>query len=138
MNRPQSHLRSSSHHRSRRGLSTLLVILALIFVTGMIGVTLRQLNAVNRQRRLVNYRAQASLLADSGIERAVSMAQRDPDYVAETWTITAGEMGSWHGAEVEISVDRSSLPPRIVVAAHYPAQSKVQAHVRKQIQARVR
>jgi hypothetical protein len=78
---------------SRRGLTTIAVLICLVIITLISGALLkvslaqRNMNG-DRERRL-----QAEWLAESGVDRALARLTVDHNYSGETWPITAGELG---------------------------------------------
>lgn len=122
----------------QRGVTTLLVILTLIFVTSLLGVMLRQNQVGVKQRRLIEQKSQAHLLTESGIERAVAKAKADAEYSSEDWRISAGEFGGRFSALVQIAVDRTTSPAQVSIVATYPirngeAEPGFSSKVRKQV-----
>lgn len=76
-----------------RNAAALVLALILLFVTSAICASLAR-GVVLRQQQLEPrwQGAQAELLADAAIERAVAKLQSDPDYTLETWTPVAGDV----------------------------------------------
>lgn len=113
MIRPRNH---------RRGVSLVIVLVALIVVTTVVGTMLRKLVIVNRQSKQYVYAAQAHALADSGVERAVAILRTKSDYGGEVW-IPPDSNFAKHQPRVEIQVTRRAEEPSqstIRVVATYP------------------
>lgn len=100
---------------SRQGAAIVLA-LVLMFVTSAICVSLAR-NVVLRQQQLEPrwQGAQAELLADAAIERAVAKLQSDENYSSEIWTPTADD----------VAIGTATISVRPLEANQYQVQVKV-------------
>ncbi len=82
-----------SQNRSRRAMTTVVVLVCLIVIT-LIGAALLKVGLAQRiQFRSQEHRLQAEWLAESGLDRALGRLAVDGDYVGEEWPIRAEELG---------------------------------------------
>jgi len=130
-----------TRRRARSAATLLLVVISLIVITLIYGAMLRRLAIGNRQIKQRARKSQATVLADSAIERAVFALRSDSDYRQETWKVSAEELGGRFAAQVEIEVteskedrdDDSNDAKTVSVKAVYPAESDFRVTVRKQV-----
>jgi len=117
---------------SRRGMTTIAVLVCLLIITLIsgallkVGVAQRDLSR-DRERRL-----QAEWLAESGADRAIARLTVDPTYTGETWPITARELGLPEATAPTGSTgqaDRSGAIVTIAVEpiAGYPNRRRIRA-----------
>ena len=116
------------------GVAMVLVLLCLVVVTASIGTMLRTLVLMNRHARRQAHTTQAFWLADSGIQRAVSLRQRDPQYNGETWSVTAEDWGARSGkVEIQVNVDPDDQGLATVsVVATFPQNNKFAVRARRE------
>ena len=121
---------------ARRGATLFVVVLTLIVIAALMSAMIRHLSLANRQLRQHARRAQASVLAESGLERAVSALRSDESYDKETWRIPADQFGGQFAATVNIEVvrDVSRDAALVYVTATYPSGSDFRATVQRQIE----
>ncbi|MCA9264946.1 MAG: hypothetical protein KDA60_13895 [Planctomycetales bacterium] len=94
---------------SRSGV-VLFVVLAIVVIVFLVVLgLLRHLSQSLVQAKLRHSQVQSAWLAESGLERAVYLLERDATYAGEDWQITPGDLGVG-GAEysgvVTITVQR--------------------------------
>lgn len=74
--------------RLLRRAAAMMMALVVLLVVGLIsGLALRAILRSHRQTREEEQRAQAELLADAALSRAVSMLQKDANWQGENWTV---------------------------------------------------
>ena len=118
----------------RKGATLLLVVLCMVVLTTILAAMFRHLRISTRQIKQRARKTQATLLAESAIERAVYRMQIETDYRQETWTIPAAELGQRFGGTVDIAVGEAKDGQQLVsVTAAYPASSEFRATVRKSV-----
>ena len=112
----------------RRGLASVAALIAL-FVIGLICVGLlkvafaRRAEVAREERRV-----QASWLAESGVDRAVTRLEASSDYAGENWEIPAEDLGGRGSATVSIKVEKVADGPdrrTVRVQADYPIGSSL-------------
>ena len=107
---------------NRRGMVSVVMLIGLI-VLGLIATSLLKVATGRRAlARLAENQAQASALADSGLDRALAQLQTHPDYIGETWEIPAGDLGGRGSAGIKIKVqaDPDRADQRVItVTADY-------------------
>ena len=116
--------------RNRRGVAMVMVVLTLVVVTALLGGLLRHLVMANRQMKQFANKAQASLLAESGIERAAATLAVNSSYAGGVWEVTPEQLEGKRAGEVEISIkptDEGNLKA-IEVTAIYPASADGDGH----------
>lgn len=133
-----SHLTRSRAARIRsRGAATMLVLVCLIFITLVMGAWLRQFHLGLRSQRQRSYQAQARVLAESAIERAVFRFERDTSYSGERWVLDPETLGLRQAAEVTISMlpqsEVSTGTQEVSVVARYPVDSKLETRVSRTV-----
>ena len=78
---------------SRRGMTTIAVLVCLLIITLISGALLKVGLAQRESNRDRERHLQAEWLAESGVDRALARLIIDRNYTGETWSITAGELG---------------------------------------------
>jgi type II secretory pathway component PulK len=114
--------------RSSRGLTVVAVLVCLIIITLVSGTLLKVGLAHRELARAQERRLQAEWLAESGAQRALARLATNRDYVGETWSLSAQDLGqsattSESAATVAIAVERVAADParrRVKVTADYP------------------
>jgi len=131
MNRKPS-LRS----RTNQGFILIAVIVVLSLSMALFGLWAQA--AVRSHHFLLGeaLRMEAGRLAESGIARAAIRRTADPDYVKETWSISAAELDGRHAGEVRLKVEPIEGGYRIESTAKYPMDAVHQAQVTKRIEIR--
>ena len=116
---------SGTHKRSRkkrRGMVSVVMLIGLI-VLGLIATSLFKVATGRRAlAKLAENQAQASALADSGLDRALARLQAQADYTGETWEIPTGDLGGRGSARIKVEVQRDPdrLDQRVItVTADY-------------------
>ena len=88
----------------RRGLVSVVMLIGLI-VLGLVANSLFRLASGRRVlAKLAENQAEASALADSGLDRALARLQAQADYPGEIWEIPASDLGGRGSARIEIEV----------------------------------
>jgi Tfp pilus assembly protein PilX len=141
---------SQSQKRSRRGLTTVAVLVCLIVIT-LIGAALLKVGLAQRKEiRSQEHRLQAEWLAESGLDRALSQLAADGNYRGEEWPIGAQDLSFAGGpsagqsagstaqptATITITVNRLSENVnrrRIRVQADYPLDPAARSRHTKQM-----
>ena len=106
----------------RRGTIVVFAMIALL-VASMIAASLVKSAVMSlRQLQRQQLQFQASCLADSGCQRALSRLRHDSEYAQEDWTIPATELKSGPAVvRIQIGLDPDHATQRLVtVAAEYP------------------
>lgn len=118
--------RAAPHPPRRRALVSVAMLVGLL-VVGIVAASLIRVVVARRAAlRLDERRAQAGLLADSGIARGLARLAASPTYRGETWTIPAADLDGRHAARVTIGLEPAAETPgtrRLVVVAEYPVGS---------------
>src|SRR5262245_59485829 len=134
MNR--TYARFESHQpASRRGAFTVVVLVSLLVVGMLVASLLRMALLQDRQLGYDQLRLQASWLAESGMERAVSRSSADPGYSGETWRIEPEQLRGASAAAVVIRVEKAetnSSQRKIIVEAVYPEEGPHQARLTRE------
>jgi len=112
-------------NRLRRRAAAMMLALVVLLVVGMTSAAaLRAILQSHRQTREEAQRAQAELLADAALSRAVSLLQKDAAWKGETWKVELGETEDAKATGVtQITVTKAADQPavlRISVSAIYP------------------
>jgi hypothetical protein len=103
---------------SRRGMTTIAVLVCLLIITLISGALLKVGLAQRESDRDRERHLQAEWLAESGVDRALARLTFDRNYTGETWPIAAGELGLPERpatAESPGQVDRSAAIVTIAV-----------------------
>jgi type II secretory pathway component PulK len=125
----------SNRAPSRRGAFTVIVLVALLVVGMLVASLLRMALLQDRQLGYERLRLQASWLAESGLERAVSRSVADPGYAGETWRLEPGQLESSSAAAVVIRIEKEETNSRlrkIFVEAVYPEEGPHQARLTRE------
>jgi type II secretory pathway pseudopilin PulG len=135
---------------SRRGMTTIAVLVCLVIITLISGALLKVGLAQRDANRERERRLQAEWLAESAVDRALARLSLDRNYAGETWSITAGELGlpettaptqSTGQADRKAAVVTIAVEPiageanrrRIRVQADYPADPPRRSRHSKQV-----
>lgn len=109
---------------SRRGAALLLVVIAIVVSTMIVGTLAQMAIAQHRQVRREHERVQTFWLVESGLDRAAARLSRDADYTGEDWRVdVAGRQEPRQGV-VTIRITKAADEPRhrlVEVVAEYPA-----------------
>lgn len=112
-------------HR-RAGLALIVMLIALGIVSA-ICLTLLKMSLAERQHvRRETLATQADWLAESGVDLAAELLQRDANSTGTTWNIPAEQLGGSHAAVVTVKiapVENSPNRRQVTVVAEYPAKS---------------
>lgn len=92
----------------RRGLITLLVLVAMVAATLVALASLQRVAHQSRQNRWQGDRTQAVLLAESGAALAQVKLEAISDYMGETWSVPADQTSNGEPAQVVIEVSAES------------------------------
>ena len=116
-------------------MDTVLVIVC-VAVTGVMLVSIAKIAAARRQVMQTElWRAQATWLAESGLERAAWRLAADADYTGETWTLSADQLSGTDAAVVRIEVEAVPQQPnrRLVrIQVDYPDHPQHRSRQSKQ------
>jgi len=117
--------------------AVLLVAVVLIAVASVIFLSLLRLSVAQRGRvESEAWQLQAAWLAESALERAAARLADEPDYQGETWTLSAEDLGTRHGAAVTIQTETMAEQRQrrlIRVEADYPDRPQRRARCSKQV-----
>ena len=120
--------------RRRNGLTLLIVVISLIVIAAILGGMIQHLLLGKRQSRQWRNHAQATALAESALERAVTAMKKDDGYQAEVWRLEPDALGGDYSATVEINVERKAgRANRVDIVAIYPDSTDYRATVRKSV-----
>ena len=112
---------------TRRGAILAVALATLLVVTLLAGVVVRGYLQSYRQMRIVQDKAQAEWLADSGVARALAQRKLDPSYSGETWQLELpAASGNPAAGVVTIKIapkTGESTTGRILVDSHFPADA---------------
>ncbi len=110
-------------HRDRSGAVLICVLTCLLVVSGLAVAMLKSALQARQAVRLERHRAQAELLLEAGILRAVDKLSHDAEYRGEVWELPAATLSTAEPVRVEIDLattsDEASAAVSIVV--QYPA-----------------
>jgi len=113
------------------------VAIVCIAVASVIFLSVLRLSVAQRTRAEAQaWQIQAAWLAESALERAAARLADDPDYEGETWSLSADDLGTRHGAVVTIqaeTIPEQKQRRRIRVEADYPDHPQHRARRSKQI-----
>jgi hypothetical protein len=86
-------MRVHSGRRSRRGLTTVAVLVCLVIILLISGVLLK-IGVAHRDRvRAIERSLQAEWLAQAGLDRAVARLASSAGYAGETWALAPRDLG---------------------------------------------
>ncbi len=108
----------------RRGAVMVFALMALLVASMMIAALLRTAAMSHQQLKRDEFRIQASLLADSGCDRALAILRRRPDFTGGEWIVPAEQLAPERTAIVRMTVTSDPNQPnqRLVAAvAEYPS-----------------
>jgi type II secretory pathway component PulK len=94
-----------------RGMTVVAVLVCLVIITLVSGAVLKVSLAQRELTRSQERRLQAEWLAESGAQRAMARLASDRDYVGETWSLTAQDLGQ---SERPSTVTTQGEPQRAV------------------------
>ena len=126
--------------RSPPGIVLVAVLVALTVASVVFGSLLAAGTQQRRYLRQQQTRLQATVLAESGVERAAARLVSDAEYAGETWRVPAEEIGGKHAGRVEILVEDLPDQPqrrRVRVVARYPELEQPQS-MRHSLEAEIR
>jgi Tfp pilus assembly protein PilV len=106
---------------------SVIVLIALIVIAIICAALLKVSVARRSNIKAEERRVQAALLAESGIDRAVSRLSASRDYTGETWEISSEDLGGRGPAVVLIAVVPGPDPledRKVRVTADFPARSE--------------
>jgi len=109
---------------SRRGMTTIAVLVCLLIITLISGALLKVGLAQRDLSRDRERRLQAEWLAESGADRALARLTLDHTYTGETWPITARELGLPEGTAPTGSTGQADRSGAIVTIAVEPIAGK--------------
>ena len=120
----------------RRGV-VLLVSIVCLAIAAVVFLSLVRVSITEKHRVDTEaWQLQAAWLAESGLERAVARLRADPAYQGETWSLSARDLGTQHGAAVRIQVENVPDHPQtraVRVEADYPDQPQRRGRYSKQV-----
>lgn len=120
--------------RHRRGFTLLIVVISLIVIAAILGAMMQHLLLGKRQTRQWKNHAQATALAESGLERAIASLKKDGGYQAEVWRLESDALGGVYAGTVEINVERQvGQTHKVDIVATFPVSSDYRATVRKSV-----
>jgi Tfp pilus assembly protein PilX len=121
---------------SRRGAFTVVVLVALLVAGMLVASLLRMALLQDRQLGYEQFRLQATWLAESGLERAVSRSFAEPDYAGETWRLEPDQLGGAAAATVVIRLEKTETKTgqrTIIVEAAFPSEGPHQARLTREV-----
>ena len=109
----------------RRGAAIIFAMLALLLASMMIAALLQMTAVSQRQMLREQFRLQAGLLADAGLQRAIVRLQNQPDWNDEVWQISSDDLTTGFAAEVRMTVEEEpdSTAKILKVTAQYPVNN---------------
>lgn len=120
--------------RHRRGFTLLIVVISLIVIAAILGAMMQHLLLGKRQTRQWKNHAQATALAESGLERAIASLKKDGGYQAEVWRLESDALGGVYAGTVEINVERQvGQTHKVDIVATFPVSSDYRATVSKSV-----
>lgn len=90
--------------RASRGLSLMVVMIALLVISLMCGIAVRNIVLQNRLTRSIEFKTHAAWLAESALQRAGARMALDSTYTGETWERPISLSGSVVPARATIRV----------------------------------
>jgi Tfp pilus assembly protein PilX len=110
----------ATNSTSRRGLTTVAVLVCLLIITLISGALLKVGLARRNMGREHERRLQAEWLAESGVDRALARLARDRNYSGETWPISATDLGLREVGATTASTGSADRSAAIVTIAVEP------------------
>lgn len=112
-------------HRDRSGAVLICVLTCLLVVSGLAVAMLKSALQARKAVRLERHRAQAELLLEAGILRAVDKLSHDAEYRGEVWELPAATLSDTEPARVEIDIATSSdnVSQAVSIVAQFPADT---------------
>lgn len=107
---------------NRRGVLLIVVLACVAIVSLLTAAMVRGSMDWRRQTRYESWRAQTQWLAESGLSKAASSLQKDPDYAGEMWKLGVAN-GLSQPATVQITVQTESKQRTIQVLATFAGES---------------
>jgi hypothetical protein len=135
-----SHSLRSTKPSCRPGTVVVAVMICLTVAMTLTGAWMKLLAVERREIRSQHARAQASWLAESGLQRAASRLRSNHEYRGEVWRLTTADLGGADDAEVLIHIEPVPQRPRrytIEVQADYPVTSAWRHHCGKTLEIEV-
>src|SRR3954469_1738571 len=95
-----------ARRRATRKRGIVLVAVLVLFTVSLTLFGLWSQAVVREHSRLATqqFRLQAVLLAEAGLERALALRAADAKYADEVWSVPASELDATHAAQVKIHV----------------------------------
>ena len=120
---------------TRRGAVLIAAMCCLVVLTLLCGVLLKVALLDQRQQRMAEWRAQATWLAEAGLERAATLTARTPQYAGESWQIADTQLSPGYAGLIVIEVQPASESGQrmIRVCADYLRDGERLARVTKQL-----
>lgn len=97
-------------------MTVVVIVVSAMLAATMVQIALAQRKQFETERR----RVQAEWYAQAGLDRAAAARARSADYQGETWQIVEQAAGRTRSAQVEISINRDDVQPRLTVVVEYP------------------
>jgi type II secretory pathway component PulK len=107
--------------QSRRGAAMVFALVALIAATSIVAVLLRTASISHRQLKRDELRAQAVLLANAGIARAILKLHQHPDFTDETWNVPSEQFITGKTAVVQLKIVQQQEKRVLSATAEFPA-----------------
>ncbi len=129
--------RKSPKRRVRRAAILVAVVVVLMVIMLLVGTITKRMVRFQRRSEVFERNVQSMLLAEAGVQRAISQLIADPTYRGEHWTVPKEAIARQWPAEVVIRVEPvpeklGSL--RIIVDSHYPPDPQLRlTHHRERI-----
>ena len=122
MKRHSSLRESTNASVRRRGAAIIFAMVALLLASMMIAALLQMTAVSHRQMLREQFRLQAGLLADAGLQRALVRLQNQPDWKDEVWQISSDDLSTGFAAEIRMTVEEvlNSTSKIVKVTAQYP------------------
>jgi Tfp pilus assembly protein PilX len=121
---------------ARRGAVLIAALVCLLVLTLLCGMLLKLALLNQRQQRMSECRAQATWLAEAGLERAAASIVRSPHYPGEIWQVPDTQLSpSYTGLVlIEVQSKNESGQRLIDVRADYIRDGERLARISKQVQ----
>jgi type II secretory pathway component PulK len=128
--------RAEMRAKDKRGFVLVTVVAIMAMSMALFGLWARAVVIEHRRLDVQQFRMQAVRLAEAGLRRAAALRAVNPQYVSETWRVSATELDQLHDAEVSIRVIPAAEGQNLAIesTAQFPASADRRAQSTKRIE----